>query len=62
MASWSRITRRIRVPLGFAFAILYVCLAHPDARFMALGSLLVVVGLAVRALASGHVKKNEQLP
>lgn len=61
MASWSRITRRIRVPLGFAFAILYVCLAHPDARFMALGSLLVVVGLAVRALASGHVKKNEQL-
>lgn len=61
MASWSAITRRIRVPLGFVFAVLYLWLAHPDPQFVIAGTVLVVVGLGVRALASGHVKKNEQL-
>lgn len=61
MASWSAITRRIRVPLGFLFAVLYVWLAHPDARFMIAGIVLIIAGLGIRALASGHLKKNEQL-
>ncbi len=61
MASWQQIARRIRVPLGFAFAALYVWLAHPTWRSIILGSSIAVVGLIVRALASGHVRKNEQL-
>jgi len=61
VASWSAITRRIRVPLGFVFAVIYLWLAHPDPRFLIAGAALVIVGLGVRALASGHVKKNEQL-
>lgn len=61
MTEWSRIARRIRVPLGFAFAILYFWLARPTWRFLALGSILVVPGLLIRALASGHVRKNEAL-
>jgi protein-S-isoprenylcysteine O-methyltransferase Ste14 len=61
MNSWSRIARRIRVPLGFAFAVLYFWLAHPTPAFMFLGALLVVPGLLIRALASGHVRKNEAL-
>ncbi len=61
MADWSRIARRIRVPLGFAFAILYFWLARPTWRFVALGSILIVPGLLIRALASGHVRKNEAL-
>jgi protein-S-isoprenylcysteine O-methyltransferase Ste14 len=61
MAEWSRIARRIRVPLGFAFAALYFWLARPTWRFLALGTILIAPGLLVRALASGHVRKNEAL-
>jgi protein-S-isoprenylcysteine O-methyltransferase Ste14 len=61
MASWAAIARRIRVPLGFAFAILYVWLAKPTAISILIGTALIVPGLVVRALASGHVQKNEQL-
>jgi protein-S-isoprenylcysteine O-methyltransferase Ste14 len=61
MSEWSRIARRIRVPLGFAFALLYFWLARPSWRFLALGSILIVLGLLIRALASGHVRKNEAL-
>src|SRR5712692_10403364 len=61
MASWAAIARRIRVPLGFAFAILYLWLAKPTARSILIGAALIVPGLVVRALASGHVQKNEQL-
>jgi protein-S-isoprenylcysteine O-methyltransferase Ste14 len=61
MAEYSRIARRIRVPLGFAFAVLYFWLARPTWRFIALGAILIVPGLLIRALASGHVRKNEAL-
>src|ERR1700687_1626849 len=61
MAEWSRIARRIRVPLGFVFAVLYFWLARPTWRFIALGAVLIVPGLLIRALASGHVRKNEAL-
>lgn len=61
MAEWSRVARRIRVPLGFAFAVLYFWLARPTWRFLALGSVMIVAGLLIRALASGHVRKNEAL-
>ena len=61
MAEWSRIARRIRVPLGFVFAVLYFWLARPTWRFIALGMLLIVPGLLIRAAASGHVRKNEAL-
>ena len=61
MAEWSQIARRIRVPLGFLFAVLYFCLARPSWRSMALGAIVIVPGLLIRALASGHVRKNEAL-
>jgi len=61
MAEWPRIARRVRVPLGFAFALLYFWLARPTWRSMALGAIGVVPGLLIRALASGHVHKNESL-
>lgn len=58
---WKRIARRIRVPLGFAFAAFFLWLAHPTARFLGLSLLLVVPGLLLRAYASGYVKKNTEL-
>jgi protein-S-isoprenylcysteine O-methyltransferase Ste14 len=61
MAPWSKVARRIRVPLGFVFAVLYFWLAQPSRRSLALGLLGIVPGLLIRAFASGHVTKNESL-
>ena len=58
---WSKTARRIRVPLGFVFAVLYFWLARPTWKFIALGAIGIVPGLLIRALASGHVRKNEAL-
>ena len=61
MASWSHFARRARVPLGFVFAALYLWLARPSGKSMLLGLVLIIPGLLIRASASGHVQKNEQL-
>lgn len=61
MAEWSQIARRIRVPLGFAFAVFYLCVARPTWTSIVIGTVVAVPGLVLRALASGHVKKNEEL-
>lgn len=58
---WSRIARRIRVPLGFVFAVLYFWLAKPTWMFIAIGAAIAGIGVAIRAAASGHVKKNREL-
>jgi len=61
MASWSRIARRIRVPSGFVFAAFYLWRARPSWRCMAAGGAIVVIGLALRAYASGYVRKASEL-
>src|SRR5258708_8159783 len=61
MASWQKVARRIRVPLGFLFAAAYIWLAHTTLRSIVAGSCISLIGLLIRALASGHVRKNEQL-
>jgi protein-S-isoprenylcysteine O-methyltransferase Ste14 len=61
MAQWNRIARRIRVPLGFVFAAVFLWLARPTPLFLVLSLLLVVPGLLLRGFASGYVKKNAEL-
>ena len=58
---WSKIARRIRVPLGFAFAVFYLWVARPNWSSILLGTIVALPGIALRAFASGHVKKNEEL-
>jgi protein-S-isoprenylcysteine O-methyltransferase Ste14 len=59
--TWSRIARRIRVPLGFAFAALYIWRARPMWISLAAGGLIALLGVAIRAVASGHISKNSEL-
>ena len=59
--SWQRIARRIRVPLGFVFAVAFLWLARPTWKLMALSLLLVVPGVWLRGYAAGYVKKNTEL-
>ncbi len=58
---WSKVAKRIRVPMGFAFAALYLWLARPTLALIALSLILVIPGLWLRAYASGYVKKNMEL-
>lgn len=58
---WSRIARRIRVPLGFVFTAFFLWLARPSVVFLAWSLLLVVPGLWLRGYASGYVKKNAEV-
>lgn len=61
VSTWSRVARRIRVPLGFIFAVFYVWLARPTRTSLVAGGLVLVPGLVLRGLASGHVQKDKQL-
>lgn len=64
IARWQRIARRIRVPLGFCTAALYLFeLSHraPQMWAVAASLLLVVPGVALRGYAAGYVKKNREL-
>lgn len=58
---WQQIARRIRVPMGFVFAAVFLLLATPSWKTMAESLLLVLPGLWLRAYASGYVKKNAEL-
>lgn len=59
--AWRAVARRIRVPMGFAFAIAYLWLARPDVSMIAIGAIVVAMGIAIRATASAQLRKNEEL-
>lgn len=61
MADWGKVAKRIRVPLGFLFAALSLWLALPTWPAIALGAGIAIAGLALRAYASGYVKKAAEL-
>jgi len=61
MGTAERMVRRIRVPLGFAFAIVFLWLARPTLLSLALSLILVIPGLMLRGYAAGYVKKNAEL-
>jgi protein-S-isoprenylcysteine O-methyltransferase Ste14 len=61
---WQKLARRIRVPLGFLTAAVYlveVARRPPHPTAIAWSLALVLPGLALRAAASGTVKKNQEL-
>lgn len=58
---WKKVSRRIRVPLGFLFAIVYFWFARPSATSLLASLALVAPGLFLRTYASGYVNKNEEL-
>lgn len=58
---WQRVARRIRVPLGFIFAVVFLWLAEPTWTTMLASLILVVPGVWLRAYAAGYVRKNAEL-
>jgi protein-S-isoprenylcysteine O-methyltransferase Ste14 len=53
--------QRWRVPLGFVIAPIFVLLAKPKPWTLAVGAAIGLAGLALRAWASGHLRKNDAL-
>ena len=61
---WQRVARRIRVPLGFVTAALYLFELYrraPLPAAVAWSLALVLPGLWLRGYAAGYVKKNQEL-
>ena len=61
---WQRVARRIRVPLGFLSALLYLFdlwRRAPQPAAVAWSLALVLPGLWLRGYAAGYVKKNQEL-
>jgi len=56
-----RLLQRIRVPLGLVFAIVFLVFARPTPLWLAVGGVIAVIGLAIRAWASGHIRKASVL-
>jgi len=64
MQRWQKVARRIRVPLGFAAALVYLweLVQHkPQPAMIAWSLLLVLPGIWLRSYAAGYVKKNSEL-
>jgi protein-S-isoprenylcysteine O-methyltransferase Ste14 len=59
--TFKQIAQRIRVPAGFVLAPLLFISARPSPATLAAGAFVAVLGLAIRAWASGHLKKNQEL-
>ena len=61
--SWKnkRFLQRMRVPLGFLFAAVFLVFARPEALTLAIGGAVAVLGILIRAWASGHIRKNQNL-
>ena len=59
--TWQRIAKRIRVPMGFVFAVFFLWLARPTPMSFFLSLLSVLPGLWLRGYAAGYVRKNAEL-
>jgi len=56
-----QLTQRIRVPAGFLLAPVLFISAQPTYGSLIAGAFVAISGLAIRAWASGHLRKNEKL-
>lgn len=52
---------RLRVTIGFAASVFVLWLARPTAPSLALGTVVALVGEAVRVWAAGHLEKGREV-
>ena len=52
---------RWRVRLGYPIALVYLLLASPTRHWIAIGVALAALGLLIRAIAAGHLRKDREL-
>jgi protein-S-isoprenylcysteine O-methyltransferase Ste14 len=58
---YADLVARLRVPGGFLLVAAFAWFSNPDARSLAFGLPVSLIGLALRAWAAGHLAKNQAL-
>jgi protein-S-isoprenylcysteine O-methyltransferase Ste14 len=58
---YADVVARLRVTCGFILVAAFAWFSRPDARSLAIGLPVSLVGLLLRAWATGHVEKNIRL-
>lgn len=56
-----KLLQKFRVPLGFAFAIVFLLIAKPTFTYLLIGGSIAFLGLLLRAWAAGHIRKNTEI-
>ncbi len=56
-----KLLQRIRVPLGFGFALVFLIFAQPTFTSMVVGCSVALIGIVIRGWSSGHIRKNQRL-
>src|SRR2546423_8207104 len=56
-----RTLQRIRVPLGFLFAVVFIVFSKPTGMMLCFGAGCAFIGLLIRGWAAGHIRKAEVL-
>ncbi len=51
----------MRVPLGFLFGVVFLIFARPERITLIIGGIIAIGGVLIRAWASGHIRKNQNL-
>jgi protein-S-isoprenylcysteine O-methyltransferase Ste14 len=60
--TFEQAARRLRLPLGFVLAALYLVFGpRPTPLTLAVGGAVALFGLGMRAWAAGHIVKNDRL-
>ena len=59
--TYSEVAKKLRLPLGFLLGIAYLIWARPTVLTLAVGGTIALIGVIVRAWASGHISKNARL-
>jgi protein-S-isoprenylcysteine O-methyltransferase Ste14 len=59
--TYSETAKKLRLPLGFVFGIAYLIWARPTPVTLPVGAVIALIGILIRAWASGHIIKNKRL-
>jgi protein-S-isoprenylcysteine O-methyltransferase Ste14 len=59
--AFKKFVQRFRVTAGFALAPLLLIAARPTQLSLTVGAIIAITGIAIRAWASGYLKKNQEL-
>jgi len=57
----STLAQKIRIPIGFGFALVFLVFSSPSNPALATGLGLAMAGLLLRLWAAGHLRKHRQL-
>ena len=58
---YADVVQRLRVPSGFLLAAAFIWFARPSPGSIAIGLPVAALGLALRAWAAGHLRKDQDL-